>query len=113
MQRKTKLITGLVVILLLVGLGFTSFQLVKAKQEAKLTSEQLTQQTALLTWKAQYQPFLKDITLQSIQASPSTVIFWTENVTKEGRVILHGSVVVNGVVYDSQQTNDVTDYLKK
>lgn len=98
---------------LIAALGFTSIQYVRAKAEATINAKAITRQDAIFAWKTQYQQALDKINVVNMETREATIIYWTENVTREGRITLHGSAVVNGVVYDSQQTNDVTDYLNK
>jgi len=112
-MNRNKIVMLVLFVLLVASVGFQSFRLVRANQAMKLNSEELVRQNAVFVWKAQYQQVLDKITVQSVDTLSATLIYWTENVTKEGRTVLHGSAIVNGIVYDSQITNDVTDYLIK
>lgn len=113
---KTKSLVIALALLAVAGCSFGGWQYVQARQTQSQIStlqSQYAQESAVQSFKVQYASVLDKLTIQGTDSAEAQLIYWTENVTNPGKVLLHASALIGGVFVELPQTRDVTDLVSK
>ncbi len=116
MGLKTRIGFGIMAVAIVIAGVFGVWQYLQAQKVAALAQinaaklmEQAGRDSAMQAFRIQYSQVMDKITVQGVETSKAEIIYWTENTTQPGRVILHASALISGVFVELPHTRDVTD----